>query len=76
MAFDWRFAVKAKQYGQIILAGGLNPNNVGAAVQQVRPYGVDVSSGVEASPGRKDPDKVGAFIRNVKEVDREWKQSN
>ena len=76
VAFDWRFAVKAKQYGQIILAGGLNPNNVGAAVQQVRPYGVDVSSGVEASPGRKDPDKVGAFIRNVKEVDREWKQSN
>ena len=76
VAFDWRFAVKAKQYGQIILAGGLNPNNVGAAVQQVRPYGVDVSSGVEASPGRKDPVKVRAFIRNVKEVDREWKQSN
>ena len=76
VAFDWRFAVKAKQYGRIILAGGLNPDNVGPAVQQVRPYGVDVSSGVEASPGRKDPVKVEAFIRNVKEVDREWKQSN
>ena len=76
VAFDWRLAVKAKQYGRIILAGGLNPDNVGSAVQQVRPYGVDVSSRVEASPGRKDPVKVRTFIQNVKEVDREWKQSN
>ena len=76
VAFDWRLAVKAKQYGQVILAGGLNPDNVGPAVQQVRPYGVDVSSGVEVSPGRKDPVKVQTFIRNVKEVDREWKQLN
>ena len=76
VAFDWRLAVKAKQYGQVILAGGLNPDNVGAAVQQVRPYGVDVSSGVEVSPGRKDLVKVQTFIRNVKEVDREWKQLN
>ena len=76
VAFDWHLAVKAKQYGQIILAGGLNPDNVASAVKQVRPYGVDVSSRVEASPGRKDPVKVGAFIRNVKEVDREWKQLN
>ena len=76
VAFDWRLAVKAKQYGRIILAGGLDPDNVGSAVQQVRPYGVDVSSRVEVKPGRKDPAKVGAFIRNVKEVDRAWKQSN
>ena len=76
VAFDWRLAVKAKQYGQVILAGGLNPDNVGAAVQQVRPYGVDVSSGVEVSPGRKDPVKVQTFIQTVKEVDREWKQLN
>ena len=76
VAFDWQLAVKAKQYGQIILAGGLDPDNVASAVEQVRPYGVDVSSGVEASPGRKDPVKVGAFIQNVKEVDREWKQLN
>ena len=76
VAFDWHLAVKAKQYGQIILAGGLNPDNVASAVKQVCPYGVDVSSRVEASPGRKDPVKVGAFIQNVKEVDREWKQSN
>ena len=76
VVFDWRLAVKAKQYGQVILAGGLNPDNVGASVQQVRPYGVDVSSGVEVSPGRKDPVKVQTFIRNVKKVDREWKQLN
>ena len=76
MTFDWRLAVKAKQYGRIILAGGLDPNNVAAAVQQVHPYGVDVSSGVESSPGRKDPVKVQTFIRNVKEIDCEWKQLN
>ena len=76
VAFDWRLAVKAKQYGRIILAGGLDPDNVRSAVEQVRPYGVDVSSRVEASPGRKDPAKVEAFIRNVKEVNRAWKQLN
>ena len=76
VAFDWRLAVKAKQYGRIVLAGGLDPDNVASAVKQVRPYGVDVSSRVEASPGRKDPVKVRAFIQNVKEADREWKQSN
>lgn len=76
VAFDWRLAVQAKQYGPIVLAGGLDPDNVASAVQQVRPYGVDVSSRVEASPGRKDSVKVRTFIQNVKEVDREWKQSN
>lgn len=76
VAFDWQLAVKAKQYGRIILAGGLDPDNVASAVEQVRPYGVDVSSRVEASPGRKDPVKVRAFIQNVKEIDREWKQLN
>ena len=76
VAFDWQLAVKAKQYGRIILAGGLDPDNVASAVKQVRPYGVDVSSRVEASPGRKDPVKVRAFIQNVKEIDRKWKQLN
>jgi phosphoribosylanthranilate isomerase len=74
--FDWNLAVKAKQHGRIILAGGLNPNTVPSAIRQVRPYGVDVSSGVEANPGHKDPAKVKAFIRAVREVDREWEQSN
>ena len=67
--FDWNLACRAKRYGQIILAGGLNPSNVSTAISQVKPYAVDVSSGVEAEPGRKDPEKVRDFIRTVRETD-------
>ena len=68
--FNWDLAVKARQIGRpIFLAGGLNPENVSGAVQQVRPYGVDVSSGVEAAPGRKDVEKVKTFIQAAKAVD-------
>lgn len=65
--FDWELAVRAKNYGPVILAGGLNARNVKAAVKKVQPYGVDVSSGVEQSPGKKDPKKVKAFLKAVRE---------
>ena len=71
VVFNWALAEKTKQYGQVILAGGLNPDNVADAVRQVRPYAVDVSSGVEAHPGRKAPAKVEAFIDAVRKADRE-----
>lgn len=64
---DWETAAGFAAQQRIILAGGLKPGNVAEAVQRVRPYGVDVSSGVEASPGRKDPEKVAQFIRMAKE---------
>ena len=61
-AFDWELAVEAKSHGPIILAGGLTPDNVAAAIERVQPYAVDVSSGVEAAPGIKDYQKVQCFI--------------
>jgi phosphoribosylanthranilate isomerase len=64
--FNWEVAKEAGQYGPVILAGGLTPDNVGLAVEKVSPYGVDVSSGVETTPGRKDPEKVSEFIRRSK----------
>ena len=64
--FDWDCAVAARGRGPIILAGGLDPDNVASAVSRVAPFAVDVSSGVESVPGRKDPEKVLKFIRNAK----------
>ena len=70
-AFDWSLAVRAKALTDrpIILAGGLTPENVTDALTAVRPYAVDVSSGVEASPGVKDHAKIKAFVRAVREWD-------
>jgi len=65
--FNWELALAAKSHGRpIFLAGGLTPENVAAAVRQVQPFGVDVSSGVESAPGLKDTAKVRAFITAVK----------
>ncbi len=66
--FDWAIAAKATRLGRIILAGGLTPENVEAAIATVRPYGVDVSSGVEVRKGKKDPVKVKAFIQTAKQA--------
>jgi len=68
--FNWHLAIEAKKSGKLIfLAGGLTPENVAEAVKRVQPFGVDVSSGVEAQPGKKDRDKVRAFIQAAKSVE-------
>ena len=67
--FNWEIAIKVKEtFPEIplILSGGLNPENVEKAVRTVKPYAIDVSSGVETEPGIKDRDKVEVFIRNAK----------
>jgi phosphoribosylanthranilate isomerase len=68
---DWNVSKQVKEsiYPRpLILAGGLNPSNVKEAICLVQPYAVDVSSGVESSPGIKDPNKILEFIKNVKEI--------
>ncbi len=64
--FDWSLAESLPQDRRILLAGGLNPDNVADAIAAVKPWGVDVASGVEAEPGRKDPTAMRRFIQNAK----------
>lgn len=66
--FDWSLAEGAPDGVRLILAGGLNPDNVGQAIRKVRPWGVDSASGTEASPGRKDATKVRLFVARAKEA--------
>jgi len=68
--FDWQLAIWATRQFPVLLAGGLTPNNVSRAVRTVRPWGVDVASGVEAAPGRKDPDQVRRFVAAVRRADQ------
>lgn len=72
--FDWGAAGPAldhiKRLGKIVAAGGLTSANVGKAMRILQPWGVDVASGVEARPGKKDPEKVRAFVQAVREYDR------
>jgi phosphoribosylanthranilate isomerase len=72
--FDWDEAAPTvqslKRNQKIVIAGGLTPANVGEAIGLLKPWGVDVVSGVEASPGKKDPEKVRAFVKAVRDIDR------
>jgi phosphoribosylanthranilate isomerase len=74
--FDWALAERPPGGMRLLLAGGLTPGNVGPAIRQVRPWGVDVSSGVETSPGsgRKDPRRLRRFVEAAKEAGRELAQ--
>lgn len=64
--FNWDIAIEAKRFGRIILAGGLTPENIEKAVKLVRPFAVDVSSGVEMDKGVKDHKKMKLFIKRAK----------
>lgn len=68
LTFNWETARMARQFGPIILAGGLKPENVRKAIETVEPYAIDVSSGVEAAPGKKDHAKVMELIRLAKGI--------
>lgn len=71
--FDWQAAIDAKAYGRIILAGGLDPDNVRRAVETVSPYALDISSGVEAQPGKKDHKKLKQLFHHLREYHHDWK---
>jgi phosphoribosylanthranilate isomerase len=64
--FDWQLVTELAEQRQLILAGGLTPLNVAGAVRVLKPFGVDVASGVESAPGRKDPEKLRAFVQAVR----------
>lgn len=66
---DWERARASTSYGRIILAGGLVPETVRSGIEAVRPYAVDVSSGVEFAPGKKDIDRLESFVRAVRSAD-------
>ena len=68
---DWNIAIEAKKYGRLILSGGINPENVGDAIHRVAPYAIDVSSGVESSPGVKDHGKIRKLFAAIRKAENE-----
>jgi len=66
--FDWNILKDFEILKPVFISGGLTPDNVGRAIRELSPYGVDVSTGVEASPGRKDITKIKRFVENVRKV--------
>ena len=70
-AFDWSLAAALTGHRRVFLAGGLDPDNVADAVRALRPYAVDVASGCETAPGKKDAGKIRAFVDAVRAADRE-----
>ena len=67
--FDWRLAEGVADSDRLIVSGGLDPDNVAGAIEQLRPFGVDVASGVEMAPGVKDPRRMKAFVDAVRNVE-------
>ena len=70
--FNWELAKAAKKHGPIILAGGLNPENIREAIQRIKPYGVDISSGVEERPGKKDWQKLVKLVKEIRREENEF----
>ena len=75
VAYDWKLAAKTvfknARERKLVVAGGLTPENVGEAIAALRPWGVDVVSGVEAEPGRKDPLRVREFVKRARAAEKE-----
>ena len=67
---NWRLAREARRYGPVIVAGGLRPENVAQAIAEAQPFGIDVASGVEAQPGKKDPRALRELMREVEAANR------
>jgi phosphoribosylanthranilate isomerase len=67
---DWRLAIKVKETHPLILSGGLSAENIREAIEAVRPHAVDINSGIEISPGKKDPDKIRRIMEVVREIEQ------